>query len=251
MISRNMPCLSALIGAAAALGVAAAELPEPGPEVGGLRLRLRVGPEGEGHDVRLDLLNVSGKRIALKLHWLGPGRSNGEAAVTQEVFRNVLLANVGVESDPALAPYVGQVGIGSGVSWLTYGHKLEPEQAIDLRWKTAGRRFKPGGPLMNHNPEFLEDRLYSVRVSLKINADGRSVLLRSNEQLVSFGGSRKMPRSRYGSLTWVNGSRPWNGSSGIIIRSVGGTASTGVKAAGVPRRSAEFIPLQRPMFDVT
>lgn len=204
MISRNVVLLAGLLEASISFGFAAQRLPEPGPEAGGLRLRLQVAPEGEGHEVRVDLLNVSGKPIALKLQSLGAGRPPGGVAVDREVFFNVVKDKMGVESDPAVAPYVGQNGIGSGVSLLTYAHTFDAGGSFAFRWKTAGRRFKPGDFFLTHNPEFIEDGLYSIRVSLTIEADGQSVLLRSNEQLVSFGGSREVPKSNHGSLAWVN-----------------------------------------------
>src|SRR5262245_55349009 len=50
-----------------------ANAPEPGPEDGGLRLRLLVTPRAdagkEGYDVTLDLLNVLDQAITLQARW--------------------------------------------------------------------------------------------------------------------------------------------------------------------------------------
>ena len=67
-------CLLALL-AALALPLGAAEptipLPEPGPEAGGLRLRLLVSPRSgnEGYEVRVDLLNASDRTITVRANW--------------------------------------------------------------------------------------------------------------------------------------------------------------------------------------
>jgi hypothetical protein len=46
--------------------------------------------------------------------------------------------------------------------------------------------------------------LYSVHTTLKINTGDRTVLLRSNEQLVSIGGRRESPKHSYGKLLGVD-----------------------------------------------
>src|SRR5258706_9140423 len=50
-----------------------ADAPEPGPENGGLRMRLVVTPNPKpgagGYDVRLDLVNLSDRGIWLKADW--------------------------------------------------------------------------------------------------------------------------------------------------------------------------------------
>ena len=50
-----------------------AALPEPGPEDGGLRMRLVVVPRTDagkdGYDVRMDLLNTSERAITLRAGW--------------------------------------------------------------------------------------------------------------------------------------------------------------------------------------
>ena len=50
-----------------------AALPEPGPEDGGLRMRLAVTPRtdttNDGYEVRVDLLNVSDRAITLRAGW--------------------------------------------------------------------------------------------------------------------------------------------------------------------------------------
>ena len=65
-----------------------------------------------------------------------------------------------------------------------------------VQWHTAGRHLKNkvSNPLEVQNPEFTEDGLYSVHAGIVLEIGGQMALLRSNEQLVAFGGSKTMPK---------------------------------------------------------
>ena len=107
-----------------------ATLPEPGPEDGGLRLRLAVAPRAEagkeGYDVRLDLLNQSRRPITLRAGWRHE-HDAGDVKAYMEAATNI-------ECVPEVAPWVGAVQQGRRVS-------PQPEQALApaRRCRCAGR----------------------------------------------------------------------------------------------------------------
>src|SRR5262245_50247939 len=79
--------------------------PEPGPEAGGLRLRLLVTPttndkEG-GYDVQMDLLSVSREAM--------PVRVKSRSSRTEGDFKERIEAGASIESYPKIEPWVGQV----------------------------------------------------------------------------------------------------------------------------------------------
>jgi hypothetical protein len=176
--------------------------PEPGPESGGLRMRLVVTPRSEigkdGYDVRLDLINVSGDAIILRADWGGLRGSDGDLQAFVE-------AATSIETWPVIAPWIGQVAVGTPKS-------PEPEQVLPagetltLKWQTDGRRLKNkvSDPNAVQNPEFPTPGLYSVHATLVLPITDRTVLLRSNEQLVPIGGSNALPKHTYGALTFVD-----------------------------------------------
>src|ERR1041384_4132432 len=93
-------CLLISNGAATFDSRAETNLPEPGPENSGLRLRFVVTPEGKGtgetYRVRLDLINVTDKPIELIGDWPGD-RDTGD-------FKDYLEADVNIETMPELMP---------------------------------------------------------------------------------------------------------------------------------------------------
>ena len=176
-----------------------ADAPQPGPEEGGLCLRLIVKPvEGEaaGFDVQLDLLNVSKKAITLRAAWrddreLGDVRAYLEAAAS-------------IESYPAVAPWIGGVMVPHR-KLPQPEHVLEAGKTLSMSWRSKGRRLKNRvtDPSVVQNPDFPFAGLYSVHAIVEVITPDRTVRLRSNEQLVPVGGSRAMPRSTYGRIQWV------------------------------------------------
>ena len=186
-----------------ARGLAGPALPEPGPEAAGLRLRLVVAPHPEGgkqgYDVQVDLISVSREAILLRAsHWRSARHEGG--------FREYLEAAVSIESYPAIEPWLGQVMEPLQGTTGEPEYALKPSATLSLNWQTTGRHLKNSvsNPLEVQNPEFAQDGLYSVHVSIVLLAGDGSVRLRSNEQLVPMGGSREAPKHTYGPLRWVD-----------------------------------------------
>lgn len=175
---------------------------EPGPEAGGLRLRLVVtSPEGgkAGYDVQIDLMSVRREVIPLRAnHWRSARQEGG--------FQEYLEAAVSIESYPAIEPWLGQVASPPEGTTPELEYALKPDETLSLKWHTSGRHLKNSvsNPLEVQNPEFTENGLHSVHASIVIMAAGRSVRLRSNEQLVSIGGSHEAPKHTYGPLCWAD-----------------------------------------------
>src|SRR5216110_3541184 len=113
--------------------VANAALPEPGPEDGGLRLRLQVAPRAdsgkEGYDVRLDLLNISQRPITLRAHW----RNEGDAGDLKDYVE----AATSIECVPEVAPWIG--GVRQGQPKSQPQQELAPGETLWLHWQTDGR----------------------------------------------------------------------------------------------------------------
>ena len=82
---------------------------------------------------------------------------------------------------------------------------LEKGAVLSVRWQTQGRHLKNRvtNPNEVQNPEFPFPGLYSVHATLNVITSERTVPLRSNEQLVSVGGSRALPKSTLGQLAQV------------------------------------------------
>lgn len=176
-----------------------AALPEPGPEDGGLRMRLvvtpRTGADREGFEVRVDVLNISERVITLRAGW-----ENDDAGDVKDY----LDAATSIECVPAVRRWMGQIHQGRRTSPQPE-QVLKPGAALSVRWQTEGRHLKNRvtNLIEVQNPEFPFSGLYSVHASLNVITSERTVLLRSNEQLVSVGGSRVMPKSSLGQLVQV------------------------------------------------
>jgi hypothetical protein len=180
---------------------AADSLPQPGPEDGGLRLRLIVTPredaQAPGYDVRLDLLNVSDRDLTLHAKW----RHDGDRGDVAEYIETA----ASIESVPAIAPWIG--GVQEGQRTSPQPQKvLKAGEVLSATWKSPARRLKNRvtNPNEVQNPEFPFPGLYSVHATLDVITGEGTVRLRSNEQLVSVGGSQKMPKYTRGQLWHVN-----------------------------------------------
>ena len=171
---------------------------EPGPEDEGLRLRLTVTPRSdvEGYDVCLDLLNVADHAITLRAGW--PHEDPGDV-------KDYIEAATSIESEPAVAPWVGGVQAGSRKASQPE-YVLSKRETLQMRWQTTGRHLKNRvtNPNEVQDPEFPFPGLYAVHATVNVITNERTVRLRSNEQLVSVGGSRAMPRYTLGQLIWVD-----------------------------------------------
>jgi hypothetical protein len=186
--------------ATTAAAAESAALPEPGPEEGGMRLRLiaapRTEPGREGYDVRLDVLNASQRPITLQGKW-----RNEETGDVKEYIE----AATSIECVPDIAPWVG--GVRESPRTLPQPRQvLAPGETLRVRWQTEGRRLKNRVSDPNHeqNPEFELPGLYSVHATVDVATAEGTVRLRSNEQLVPVGGSRAMPKYTRGPLWHVD-----------------------------------------------
>ena len=175
---------------------------EPGPESGGLRLRLAVAANPveagqEGYDVRLDLLNVSDHEITLRANW--------RAQEDDGKLEDYLEASTSIETYPPIAPWIGQVQEGRRISPQPE-RVLKPGETLSVRWQTRGPQLKNRvtDPNAVQNPRFPTPGLYSVHATIVLNTPQVPVRLRSNEQLVPAGGSREMPRHTFGQLGEVD-----------------------------------------------
>lgn len=178
---------------------AEAPLPEPGPEAGGLRLRLRVTPRAdqEGYDVGVDLLNVSAKPVTVRADWRNDQNDGG--------VKDYLEASASIEIVPEVQRWMGGVAMGQRTT-------PQPEQVLaagatlSLSWQTAGRYLKKriSDPHEARNPTFPFPGLYAVHATLLVVTPGCTVPLRSNEQLVPVAGSLAMPKSTLGRLMEVD-----------------------------------------------
>lgn len=170
---------------------------EPGPESGGLRLRLTIEPREkvEGFEVRIDLVNVSARPITLETAW--EREDSGEV-------KDYVEAATSIESFPAFEPWKGGLPATIG-NFLPAQTKqvLAAGETLTVRWQTKGTTLKNrvSDPGHVQNPAFRVPGLYSVHANLDVVTGAGAVRLRSNEQLVSIGGSRAMPRHTYGRLT--------------------------------------------------
>ena len=173
-----------------------AVLPEPGPEDGGLRMRLVVVPRTnvskEGYDVRVDLLNTSEHPTTLRAGW--DGEETGD-------LKDYIDAATSIECVPAVRRWSGHVGM-----WPRKSPQpeqvLKPGAVFSVSWQTEGRHLKNRvtNPIDVQNPEFPFPGLYSVHATLHVITSEGTVTLRSNEQLVPVGGSRATPKSTLGQL---------------------------------------------------
>ena len=174
--------------------------PESGAENGGLQLRLVVLPHPEagkeGYDIRLVLQNTTNQDIALRAAWWYE-TDKGDV-------KDYIEASTSIETYPAIAPWVGQV-VAKHRTAPQPEYVLKAGEVLSVSWHTDGRRLKNKvyDPNSVQNPEFPFPGLYSVHATLKINTGGRAVPLRSNEQLVAVGGSRRAPKHSYGQLWGV------------------------------------------------
>lgn len=187
-------CLVALV----ITNAADSATPEPGPIERGLRIRLIVNqrPANEGgYEVQLDLLNTSDRPVTLRTKW----RYDDEGDV-----KDYIEAATSIECVPPIASWSGGVAMGQRTSpQLEY--VLKAGEVLTAQWKTNEKLLKNRvtNPNEVKNPVFPFPGLYSVHATLDVITSDSTVRLRSNEQLVSVGGSREMPRYTFGRLMHV------------------------------------------------
>jgi hypothetical protein len=150
-----------------------------------------------GHEMRVDVLNVSRQARKLQADWLYETDTGN--------LKEYLEAATSMESYPPIAPWIGQI-MGGGRNTPQPEYVLEPGEVLTLTWHTEGNFLKNrvSNKLDVQNPEFAFPGMYAVHATLQVQADGKKVSLRSNEQMVSFGQSRAMPKFTLGKLTHVD-----------------------------------------------
>ena len=185
-----------LLAAAWSMGVAADSAIEPGPENGGLRLRLvvtkRSTPREGGFDARLDVINASQDKVTLRTGW-----DSNEAGDVKEYLK----LQASVETYPPIEPEKGATAAREARTIPQKELTLVAGETLSLTWQSSGRRLKSESDLFTHNPELAEPGLYSVHFTLDVITATGTHRLRSNEQQVLIGGSPKQPRHTYGHIT--------------------------------------------------
>ncbi len=203
MIQRLLLLVSLLFAITQQRAWAETPVVKPGPEQGGLRLRLEVAqrPEAgqEGYEVHIDVINVSAQPITLRAGW----RNEDPGDV-----KDYLDAATSIECVPAIAPWIGGVMEGQRQAPQPE-YVLKAGETLPVRWQTDGRHLKNRvtNPNEVQNPKFPFPGLYSVHATLEVITSERTVKLRSNEQLVSVGGSHAMPKHTMGPLLDVDGEK--------------------------------------------
>lgn len=218
-----MPATSRFLAVATALLLPAAvalaqkSLPEPGPENSGLRLRFHVVErlETSGHDVRLDLINVTDEPVTVSADW--PREPEGD-------FQDYVEMAASIRTHPEIMLWGVQVMAdlpGKRESKQT----LAARETLTVKWTAKGRRLKNRviRPNEIHNPYFPTDGLYGTHAELKLMVTGpnpgnplppgaagagrHAILLRSNEQLVSIGKSSRTPKPAISRLIQIGKDR--------------------------------------------
>ena len=176
-------------------------IPEAGPENGGLRLRLvvRTGSQDgkDAHDVTVEVINVTTKPITLVADWPYEADKGN--------FREYLEAALSIETFPKIAPWVGQTMEDHRTSPQPQ-YVLKSGEGLTLKWLASGRclKNKVTRPIETANPVFPSGGLYAVHAVIPMRTTVGSFLLRSNEQLVSIGGNRELPKHTFGEVMWVD-----------------------------------------------
>ena len=151
------------------LSSAAIDLPEPGPENGGMRLRFIVVPERKGtsetYQVRLDVINVTDQPIRLMGDW--PSDSNSGD------YKEYLRSDVSFQMEPPIRKWPLQVGVAERKSPQPE-YTLNAKETLTVEWKSSGRQLKNKEIHYheNHNPIFPTDGLYFVHATLLLRLVG-------------------------------------------------------------------------------
>lgn len=167
-----------------------ADAPEPlGPEVSGLRMGLQISTrysDGVDHyDVRIRIRNTGSDAIML----VGPAHYEGKA----NTYAEWLKAEMCFETFPELLPPSAQTG---GAMRATPHPQITiaPGEESTVSWTSRGRYLKTED-YYNTTPYFASEGLYSVRARILLHTpDHREILLHSNQQAVSIGGSVTLPK---------------------------------------------------------
>ncbi len=191
-----LPVIGMLVALTAAQGSSQADLPEPGPENGGLRLRLSIitsrQDTNDVYSVRLGIINVSSEPVILV------GQPGYERHAKD--YATFLKSIVSFVTFPEILPPLGQT---AGIEPKSAPPKttIKPQEEFVVRWRSSGRRLKRQDYL-NTTPCFPSEGLYGVRAKVVIRTEeGREILLFSNQQRVCVGGSVELPKHATARIT--------------------------------------------------
>ena len=167
-----------------------------GPEVGGLRMGLRITTRNikgkDTYDVRIRILNAGSQPVTL----VGPPAYEGKS----NNYAEWLKAEMCFITFPEILPPSAQTG-GPMRTSPNPQTTIRPGEEFTVSWSSQGRYLK-SEDYHNTTPYFPSDGLYGVRARVLLRTkEGQEILLHSNEQAVCVGGSVALPK--YGvALVW-------------------------------------------------
>lgn len=193
--TRNLRCVALAIGLLIGSTASAADLPEPGPDREGLRLRLTVekAKEQPGYDFTLQLLNVSDKPVQLVAEYFYE-----TAAPFETYFRE----SIHFTSYPEVQPsHFGSSGEERTTPQPTA--TIKPGGSLSTGWRVNCCELG-GSEETNEVLVLLRPGLYLIRAHGNLRtADGRHVKLWSNEQPFSTDGSQSAPAASTATLKFI------------------------------------------------
>ena len=182
--------------------IANGSLPEPGPQNRGLRLRLSITTarekDSDVHTIRIELLNEGKGPVILVGQW--PYEEN------EGDYAEFLKSQVKFVTYPEVQPPSAQTE-GSSRKSAQPQREIKPGESLAVTWTATGHRLKPERcfDVANTTPILATNGLYGVRASIVvITKDKRRVLLVSNEQQVSVGGSMELPKFATARVVWAH-----------------------------------------------
>ncbi len=172
-------------------------MPDPGPESGGLRMRLVVNTSrvngSDSREISLELLNVTKEPIKLSAQWPYE-KDKGD-------FAEYLKQAVNFIASPEIGPWEGQT-MASDRKAPQPEYTLMPDTPLVIKWNTTGRLLKKveNFILDMRTQPLPTDGLYTVHAVVVVGLDGGTLTLSSNEQKVPVGGSAEPPKHSTGRI---------------------------------------------------
>jgi len=163
-------------------------LPDPGPENGGLCLRLIITPERDvgSHMIAVELQNTGPKVVTLIGEW--------DCEEDRGDYEAFFAKRVAFSTCPEVQPESFQTA-GRERHAQQPRYKLAPGKSLVVSWKAQGDQIREDSPFPGTTPVFPGPGLYGVRASIVVvTKEGGRVLLISNEQTMAVGGVRSLPK---------------------------------------------------------
>ena len=177
---------------------AAPVLPDPGPENGGLCLRLVIvpGPQGDSRTINMELLNTGLKAVSLVGEW-----DYEEDKGDYEAFFAKRMAFV---TYPEVQPESFQTA-GGRRNASQPAYELAPGKSLSVSWRSQGRQIRQQSPFSGTTPLLPSPGLYGVKATIVLlTKAGARVLLVSNEQPMIVGCVRTLPKYATGYVVSAN-----------------------------------------------